>query len=1622
MKPGSFAYLSKAVCFFLLTAFSNNLFAQYITTAEALARPSNQIVIISGSTYQDNNGSYEYTYDARGWSTSTTQIYPVKIGNTTPGTRQVWVGGEVHGPSPLSTTWKDMKAYYDGTAMLIRSNDYMVVDGLRTDNVMDAVRPRSNSSTFSIRNVHSTYTRDDAVENDEIMGGIIDDCLFDGCYMFLSQQSSTATWSTTDSLKVRNTLVRLEPMPYSTDVGGSAPAFQSEYGVNADRHAQLFKHHGLGDAPVVVENCIFYMPQKSVNGLSSMAFPTFAGCRYSNCILLWTGGGSYPGALPASGVTEYNLNNRTQQQIDQIWDNAMNDWISRHSACTDPPTAYAGTDGEMSASESSYTIEAAKGVAVTNNTGLEWTTSGTGTFTDPNILMAVYTPSTADREAGSVTLSLEATGSGSCPSATDDMILTITPVSNPVSTDPVITDLLHMRVYNERAIEISNPGSQPLDLSNYMIVAGTGSNSADLITGNGVLYNDRFLRYVPGYTYQTEALWASSPNTLVREEVVNPVIEPGGSFVLARVRNAAWFGADYANHYDVLITNEGYGTVDEVATNTKAYYLPVGVTNYVTYWLYSSGQLCLYKIKNDSIKAGLKPVTDPDDFELVDMIGNWNGSKWAPGGVEIPWNEHRMERKSQYWKGNPLSGSTGSFGTSEEESEWIVTQIDWTSAAAAMTSGAIGYHYFDPIQDTICIDPPTANAGADGEVCASEESYTIEAGSGVVVSNNSGLEWTTSGTGAFTDRNVLLAEYTPSEADKAAGSMTLTLEVTSSGNCSTVTDEMLLTITLATDANAGTDGEVSASEESYIIESGSGVSVSNNTGLEWTTSGTGAFTDPNVLLAEYTPSEADKVAGSVILTLEATGSGSCPSATDDMQLIITPVAAPVSVGPVITDLLHMRVYNERAIEISNPGSQPLDLSNYMIVAGTGSNSADLITGNSVLYNDRFLRYVPGYTYQTEALWASSPNTLVREEVVNPVIEPGGSFVLARVRNAAWFGADYANHYDVLITNEGYGTVDEVATNTKAYYLPVGVTNYVTYWLYSSGQLCLYKIKNDSIKAGLKPVTDPDDFELVDMIGNWNGSKWAPGGVEIPWNEHRMERKSQYWKGNPLSGSTGSFGTSEEESEWIVTQIDWTSAAAAMTSGAIGYHYFDPIPDSVCIDPPTADAGADGEMSASDATYTIEAAGGASVTNNLALEWTTSGTGTFTDPNILLAEYTPSTADIEAGSVTLSLEAMGSGSCPSATDSMILTITPQIDPLITDLLHMRVYNERAIEISNPGSTPLDLRDYMIVAGTASSSAELIAGNSVLYNDRFTRYVPGYTYQTEALWASSPNTLVREDVVNPVIEPGGSFVLARVRNAAWFGADFANHYDVLITNEGYGTVDEEATNTKAYYLPSGVTNYVTYWLYSSGQLCLYKIKNDSIKAGLKPVTDPNDFELIDMLGDWTGAKWAPGGVEIPWNEHRMERKSQYWKGNPLPGSTGSFGTTEEESEWNVTQIDWTSAETIMTSGAIGYHYFDSIQDSVYMSNYSGSDNTTSIDQFSIDEINIYPNPSSDRIFIKGAGINSHIVIKNISGQTVKLIEYEEIVYGSVSLGELPPGIYLIYAVSRNSYSRPVKLIKL
>ena len=90
--------------------------------------------------------------------------------------------------------------------------------------------------------------------------------------------------------------------------------------------------------------------------------------------------------------------------------------------------------------------------------------------------------------------------------------------------------------------------------------------------------------------------------------------------------------------------------------------------------------------------------------------------------------------------------------------------------------------------------------------------------------------------------------------------------------------------------------------------------------------------------------------------------------------------------------------------------------------------------------------------------------------------------------------------------------------------------------------------------------------------------------------------------------------------------------------------------------PTAVAGPDIQTCSNSGAINIT--GGSSATNQSSVLWTSSGTaGTIANATSLTtATYTPSAADIAAGSVTLTLTANGNGNCAAATSTKIVTIS------------------------------------------------------------------------------------------------------------------------------------------------------------------------------------------------------------------------------------------------------------------------------------------------------------------------------------------------------------------------------
>jgi hypothetical protein len=157
------------------------------------------------------------------------------------------------------------------------------------------------------------------------------------------------------------------------------------------------------------------------------------------------------------------------------------------------------------------------------------------------------------------------------------------------------------------------------------------------------------------------------------------------------------------------------------------------------------------------------------------------------------------------------------------------------------------------------------------------------------------LTWTTDGDGTFSDTSSATAVYTPGSGDISTGSVTLTMTTDDpTGPCGIVSDSIVITINGAAIADAGSDATICSSATSYTLNGSiSGVATS----LTWTTSGTGTFNDDTLTNAVYTPSAADKTAGSVTLTLTTNEpDGTCTAASDTMTLTIDPLPTATAGG------------------------------------------------------------------------------------------------------------------------------------------------------------------------------------------------------------------------------------------------------------------------------------------------------------------------------------------------------------------------------------------------------------------------------------------------------------------------------------------------------------------------------------------------------------------------------------------------------------------------------------------------------------------------------------------------------------------------------------------------------
>ena len=246
---------------------------------------------------------------------SNAECYPIQVRNLVSPSVS---GFSVMGLQSRQLPWRVIKAMWDGDAMVIKGcKGNVAISDVYFENVEDGLGPQRGIDRWSLKNAYMRYIRDDAIENDHLINGEIENCLIDGCFVFLSHRPDDEFVSNSVTT-IRNCLVRVQAQPHD---GFDNREWRDQYIKIGDdgigrSPGMLFKWSDRGGF-VDARDCIFRVDAISASGPNDMDFPPGI---YDNVTLIWLGSGPYPKPLPPGVTLTRDIN---------VWQKARSQWISR---------------------------------------------------------------------------------------------------------------------------------------------------------------------------------------------------------------------------------------------------------------------------------------------------------------------------------------------------------------------------------------------------------------------------------------------------------------------------------------------------------------------------------------------------------------------------------------------------------------------------------------------------------------------------------------------------------------------------------------------------------------------------------------------------------------------------------------------------------------------------------------------------------------------------------------------------------------------------------------------------------------------------------------------------------------------------------------------------------------------------------------------------------------------------------------------------------------------------------------------------------------------------------------------------------------------------------------------
>lgn len=872
-----------------------------------------------------------------------------------------------------------------------------------------------------------------------------------------------------------------------------------------------------------------------------------------------------------------------------------------------PPNAAAGSDATICNTSNSYTLAATASDYVT----ITWTTSGTGTWGSPGTSGnedATYYPSTADKTAGTVTLTMTLVPNSPCVgNDTDDITLSIqSPPTADAGSDATIceTDVpytLAATATNNNAVAWSTSGTGTWGGTNNIEDATYYPSATDINNGSVTLT-----------LLATHAYCTNDDDAMTLTFKKTPSAAAGNDATICKTAVPYTLSATASNYTTITWTTSGTGTWGAPSTsgNEDAVYHPSSAD-------FTAG----------SVTLTMTLVNNPCDIEEDDMVLTFQAIPTVDAGADAttcedtPYTLNADVTAGLYTAVTWTTSGNGTWNGTNDEIDATyypgTTDADQDGIVILTLSAVPNTPCIVAIEDEMELsvaDAPEVYAGADASICES----------GYVMDGNAEHElttlWTTYGDGTFSDATELDATYYPGTNDKLGSPVKLTLVAAPIAPCTLLySDDVYLDVTTFLPTVDAGDDDTGCDNVTYTF---SDATVTNYENVLWVRlNADGTFTDPNVVNADYAFGPNDKANGFAVVKLVAQANLPCVALVEDEVTIYVQNHAEVAITATSATICEDDDYTLENVSVSYVQSVSWSTD------GDGTfefpDTYCKPTGGEFLGQDGFTYFglgnisnSTGHASGGYAKYMNLSTALLADESYNLTWRCG--YAVGALASM-WIDLNMNGTFEDserLITNASINT----SNSSPSFTVPGSAT---------PGEKRLrirmrFQATGNNSSNPCNNFTYGETEDYTVFISDENGTvvlpTYHPGTGDISDKSINL-----CITGQPISPCVAS------DQDCMTLNIQLL---------------------------PVAEAGA-AETICEDQTYTVS---DATAANYSTLTWTTSGDGTFSG-NPLTITYEPGATDISGGSATLTLTLQPISPC-TATDDDTMDLTIQLKPTVS----------------------------------------------------------------------------------------------------------------------------------------------------------------------------------------------------------------------------------------------------------------------------------------------------------------------------------------------------------------------